>query len=631
MSLPVNPPGVPDAGALPSAIADAPRTMSFPELEDAISQAQRIHPIMIGGLPEAPTNPISPVDEAIAQARTGLVEGFPTLVQNLARRKVIDGRQQRAVLKQAAASTPGLQAAIAANEGSLSAFNDPLAPPTVSRQLSLEELYTIYDFVQISLAGTTLEILEQEIFEENYIAGSILEKTASAVIGDGYRIMGYDAVPKSAEAASEIAASAKETEILETWIANLNRVHTFNYINRRIVMARRSLGNAYVEVLSDRESGADRLPAGLQPMVTSSMRVMKGHRGYIQWVAGQMRWFNVYTPVREQREDGVRLWEAYWRGRGIDPTSDAFIASPLSRMLSSAMPVGTWNPYLTEVIHLKGEWLRSNYYGFPRDYRLSLLWPLLKYTLLYNVSYQRNSRIPPFVLMWHGPLDDGTFNSINQRFANLQGAANFGKTILLQCEAGVGSTGAIGSSAPKTGLEIIRIADDKDGVFLPIWDKTERNHAMHYSIPWDLLDTENSNKASVTNALVNFDVLVCNDLRNELEQDLYQPITREDLGLERKRIELPRANADDELSRAQIHHIYLDDGVMNPNEVRDDLGKTARPGGDLYREIVGGGVTMEDEAAEEQAAEAGEEMQRAERAAETAVGGEGADDDDGDE
>ena len=43
------------------------------------------------------------------------------------------------------------------------------------------------------------------------------------------------------------------------------------------------------------------------------MRVMRGHRGYIQYIAGQIRWFNVYTPNQQDRDDGVRLWEQYWR------------------------------------------------------------------------------------------------------------------------------------------------------------------------------------------------------------------------------------------------------------------------------------------------------------------------------
>lgn len=596
------------------------RTISSPaELGNIDYAGNNVHWFSPGQGFENHKLPPSPIDAAAEEMRKTIISKAPEIANQLVRGGLLSSLGASNLIAQAddAKRTHEREkervkraAKKAADQGVMQSSVAGQTTPTwtmpvwddspKSHQLNLEDLFTTLDFVPLD-PQVRMEIYEQNIFQENHISATCLLRLANAVTQRGWEYLRYK--KEDLPDADADKADAGEIESLEAWFDNVNAVSDFREIVEHVGAFYQACSNAYIEVIREELGDPAAKPSGLEWAIPSTMRVLRGHRGYVQWLAGQFRYFNVYMASEEDRVDGYKLWQEYWEEKAVDVESDEFSKSPWSRMMNSEMPPGAWNPHLTEIVHIKDISLSSKYYGFPRDYRLGKLNALLQYSVDYNISLQRNNRIPPFIILFHGKIGDTDRADINEYFASIKGADNWGRIPIVEAPPGGGGPQG---QAPRAGMEIVKVAgEEKDGIFLELWTRVIKDIAMHYGIPIDLLTTENSNRATVVEASEQFNVNAVGRIHTVIEERL-KKITRDDLGFKNRYLHFIDLDADDQLDKANEAKIWHDMGALNPDEIRETyLGRGSRPGGEEY---FGVGIVAEDEVGEETSTAAAKDM-----------------------
>lgn len=560
--------------------------------------------IDMGPAPTPPEAIESPVDVALKQMQDRILDGgyndlhASLRQQGLLPRRATTKRFDRSAEALKQARNEAVMQALPPGQNTGMAWGALPQLGPVSQQISLEDLYTSLDFVPIP-GSVSLEVYEQEFFQEDHIDGTLVSRVATSVTKRGWEYLRYENSPDVASSQADIDDQA-EVQALEDWFDQVNQFRTFKQIIQRFVAAAESTENAYLEVLPD-SNNFDRMPAGLEIVRSSSMRWIRGHRGFIQYTAGMFRWFNPYIWNIEDRQAGQLLWEQYWRDRDVDPYSEAFAQSPWSRTINSQMPDGVWNPYCNEIISYNGLSLDSKYYGFPKTYRIGKLHALLQAALDYNVALQQNNVIGPFILQFHGELDDASREDIINYFRGLKGPQNWARIPILEAPAmATGPTGPLKTG----GLEIVKITDEgKDGVFLELWKQIRQDIAMVRAFPLDLLTTENSNRATIEIAEQLFDDNVVREYHETIEH-LLKRLTKYDLGFKQRYLHFKDmdVNMDGEVQKMQIGVGYRNAGILNPDEVRNDyLSKGPRPGGEQYIDLTATRWATEDEEGEEEA------------------------------
>lgn len=554
--------------------------ISFPVSEGDVEALRSVRGRRVRWIPTraAPPQPQrSPAEQMLLHAQEQTATHFGAIVQRWRGEKLINARQERAILQASAALARTAAAALDLRPANapVAGIARPASAPSTN-QVSLEDLMAALEFVPFP-RGISLELLESEIFEEDHLAGPIGERVAYASTERGIEIAAYDETPTSDE--ERDPADVSEQELLDGWLDRINDASRFNFLVEHTALVYSGEGNAYWEIIRD-AWGPNGTPSSIEVFIPSTVRVLSGRRGYVQVTGPDFRWFNPYTPREEDRLAGVALWEDYWGARGWDPYAEQFLRTGMAKTLNADMPAGVWNPLLTEVIHFRSIWPASKYYGFPSWYRLAKLHLLLSSAIDANIQFLRNGRVPPYVLIWHGELDDAAYDDLVAKMATWQGAERYGAAPLI--EAPLPPAGGSGAqSNAKTGLEVVYVGGMDEGSFLELWQRVTKDVAAGQSMPYDLLFTDSSNRATVSEALAILDRLRIHKIHEMLEEALQQ-ITKTDMGLERRYVRFVRIDDSDNLQLAQEMTAWIEAGVFNVNDVLSELGRPPRDGGDVY-------------------------------------------------
>ena len=230
-------------------------------------------------------------------------------------------------------------------------------------------------------------------------------------------------------------------------------------------------GNAFIEIARDR-TGAIK---GIFNVAAKTIQQIRGG-GYLQQSGTLRSYFNSFTPF-EERKKQVEVYKKSWAG--VDEL----------RYNSEAKSCG-FNPKLTEILHIKLTETDDTKRGKSLFYPVLMQILLLKQIDEYYAKYFDGGLIQQKILNDKSERSEPEdLEALKEWFeSEAKGVQNAHSTIVYPGE-----------------LTTTNLSDEiNTEAFLNYRVHLQKSIAMRFQIPYDLLDTTDSNKASATTALTAF-------------------------------------------------------------------------------------------------------------------------------
>jgi PBSX family phage portal protein len=329
-------------------------------------------------------------------------------------------------------------------------------------------------------------------------------------------------------------------EKAEEFFNQVNENEDIIRMSKKVYLDFQGCGNGYIEVARDKDNKV----SGLFQIPAQTMRLHTGKKLYVQRIAGRTVWFKKFGDknVIDNRNGQA--------GKDLLPEQVA-----------------------NEIVHLKQYTWRSPFYGLPEW--LPALYPMFaeQKEKDYNLNFFSSFGIPAYAVILKG-LD------FNQEVED-----NIKKYFSTEVKANPHSTMVF---ATPTGAEIIfeKLNIERKEASFRVYRRDNRDDILtaHRVPPYRAGIVIQGQLAGGVAAETDRIYLtsVINPLQMEYEWMLTKLIMQDGLGIEGWKFLFDDLVIDEQLQKAQVHQIYLNTGVMSPNEVREDLGEEPYEGGDAY-------------------------------------------------
>ncbi|MCT4616690.1 MAG: phage portal protein [Candidatus Gracilibacteria bacterium] len=358
----------------------------------------------------------------------------------------------------------------------------------------------------IKIIKTVKRPVSKQLKEENYFKGEVTPKIDFNKILDVYN--------KSFIASGitdKIASTLNNGFICQD--KQLLKVATnfdIEFLVKNLVVC----GNAFFEVIRR----GDGTIVELVPMLTSTVTISEDGKFFIQKVGTKTKRFNRFTPLKYR--------------------TSGYLTS------------------LNEVYHFKNSSLTTSFYGDSLFESIIDQLILVNYIDAYYNSYFENGTIRTNIFTdSESKLSDKDREILTEFFkAKLKGSKNAFSTAIIPAE-----------------LKKLNLGDEIDtNAFINYRQELLKSIAIRLNIPYDLIISDNSNRASITVAMEAFNAYTIKPIQNRILKDL------KNIFQDFKEIETLKFNqldTKDQLEEAQINEIYLKTGVYTPEEVKNKLKK----------------------------------------------------------
>lgn len=316
-------------------------------------------------------------------------------------------------------------------------------------------------------------------------------------------------------------------------------------------------GNAFLEISRNKKGEIQ----AIYPVAAKSIKQIKGG-GFVQENGTEKSFFNTFTPFDQWAEKIA-----------IHATSGAWTWE--LRYNAGEKSCG-FNPNLTEILHIKLEESDDIRWGKSLFYPVLIQVLILKQIDQYYTGYFDNGLIQQKILNDEsGMTAEEDLEAFKERFQQeAKGVENAHSTMIFPWK-----------------ISVTNLSDEiNTEAFLNYRQHLQKSIAMRFQIPYDLLDTTDSNKASSTTALSAFyknTVFPLQELILESIQLLFGDDKRYASKVEE--IQLKKVDTKERKTDAETVKILTATGCFTKNEIRKFMNYDELPvGGDEMATGVGG-------------------------------------------
>ncbi len=384
-----------------------------------------------------------------------------------------------------------------------------------------------------------------QYYETHFANHAAVDTKVANMVGLGYhwelsesamaRMDGKE-TEKQREAARAKVERAKA--FLSKWLDDLNDEDTFIGTLEKVVTDLQATGNGYLEI--GRKSNGEIGYVGHIPSLT--VRVRRERDGFCQIIGNRVVYFANFGRVGE--DDGVN-------------------------------PV-TNDPNPNEIIHFKVYSPLNTYYGVPDIVSAGQALVGDQFAQQYNIDYFENKAVPRYIIYVKG----GKLSPDSERklFEFMQGSlkGQNHRTLVVPLPPDTEQTRVEFKMEPiEAGVQ--------EGSFGKYHDSNRNDILTAHQVPLSKIGMGDGSLAGTIASDRTFKEQVARPGQRMIEKKVNRMITEVTDMLVFKLNELTLT---DEAAQAQIHEKYLRAQVLLPNEVRDELGKAPRPGGDDVLELT---------------------------------------------
>lgn len=303
-------------------------------------------------------------------------------------------------------------------------------------------------------------------------------------------------------------------------------------------------GNAFFEVIRDRAGRVSRLV----PVVAETIKMLSGWKGFVQTVGVDKVYFNSFMPTatEQQRAEKARQIEIFnassWTATSLVP-----------------WPNGAWfNENLNEIYHFKNISLDSIYYwnSFfePVFTQAALLANIDKY---YQQAFD-NGLIKSKILFW---TTEGKMTR-----AQMEALGNMLKS------KNKGVKNAFSSAVIDMPIWQLDLEHEIDAnAFMNYRTQLLQSIALALNIPFDLVNPENSNRATSQVSLEQFNRFTVKPLQNRLLND-FRLLFAENFPNEVEALKYVEIDTKDQKEEMEVLTGYVNGWILTPDEARETLG-----------------------------------------------------------
>ena len=316
-------------------------------------------------------------------------------------------------------------------------------------------------------------------------------------------------------------------------------------------------GNAFLEISRNKKGEIQ----AIYPVAAKSIKQIKGG-GFVQENGTEKSFFNAFTPFDQWAEKIA-----------IHATSGAWAWE--LRYNAGEKSCG-FNPNLTEILHIKLEESDDIRWGKSLFYPVLMQVLILKQIDQYYTGYFDNGLIQQKILNDEsGMTAEEDLEALKERFQQeVKGVENAHSTMIFPWK-----------------ISVTNLSDEiNTEAFLNYRQHLQKSIAMRFQIPYDLLDTTDSNKASSTTALSAFyknTVFPLQELILESIHRLFGDDQRYAGKVEE--IQLKKVDTKERKTDAETVKILTATGCFTKNEIRKFMNYDELPiGGDEIATGVGG-------------------------------------------
>lgn len=316
-------------------------------------------------------------------------------------------------------------------------------------------------------------------------------------------------------------------------------------------------GNAFLEISRNKKGEIQ----AIYPVAAKSIKQIKGG-GFVQENGTEKSFFNAFTPFDQWAEKIA-----------IHATSGAWAWE--LRYNAGEKNCG-FNPNLTEILHIKLEESDDIRWGKSLFYPVLMQVLILKQIDQYYTGYFDNGLIQQKILNDEsGMTAEEDLEALKERFQQeAKGVENAHSTMIFPWK-----------------ISVTNLSDEiNTEAFLNYRQHLQKSIAMRFQIPYDLLDTTDSNKASSTTALSAFyknTVFPLQELILESIHKLFGDDQRYAGKVEE--IQLKKVDTKERKTDAETVKILTATGCFTKNEIRKFMNYDELPvGGDEMATGVGG-------------------------------------------
>ena len=337
---------------------------------------------------------------------------------------------------------------------------------------------------------------------------------------------------KQREAARGKVERAKAS--MNKWLDDLNDDDTFIGTLEKVVTDLQSIGNGYLEI--GRKTSGEIGYIGHIPATT--IRVRREHDGYCQIIGNRVVFFSNFGKT------------------GYNPITN--------------------DPKPNEIIHFKVYSPLNTYYGVPDIVSAGQALTGDQFAQQYNIDYFQNKAVPRYIIYVKGGRlsEDSERKLFEFMQGNLKGQNH--RTLVVPLPPDTDQ------SKVEFKMEAIE-AGVQEGSFGKYHDSNRNDVLTAHQVPLSKIGMGDGSLAGTIASDRTFKEQVARPGQRMIEKKVNKIVSEVTDVLVFKLNELTLT---DEAAQAQIHEKYLRAQVLLPNEVRDELGKAPRPGGDDPLELT---------------------------------------------
>lgn len=373
-------------------------------------------------------------------------------------------------------------------------------------------------------------------YDTSFANHAAIDAKVSNTVSLGYKLDMTTSTLLSLEAMTSDSARDKAKKRVERlkiqtadWLESCNDDENLTKVLEKVVVDMQATGNGYIEI--GRTVAGEIGYIGHIPATT--MRVRRLRDGYLQIIGGSVVYFRNFQATNSN-------------------------------------PVTT-DPRPNEVIHLKEYSPLNTYYGVP-DIVAAL--PSLRGDQMaeqYNIDYFENKAVPRYIITVKGAkLSSDAEDKLFRFFqTNLKGHNH--RTLYIPIPGD--------QDGNKIEFELHPVENSVQEASFSAYRKSNRdNILMAHQVPMSKLGgVDGAGVAAAMSQDRTFRDQVCKPLQEYVAKAINKIVKEKTDILEFK---LKEVNLLDEVAQSQIHERYAKIGALVPNEIREDIGKPQREGGD---------------------------------------------------
>ena len=380
-----------------------------------------------------------------------------------------------------------------------------------------------------------------QYYETHFANHAAVDTKVANMVGLGYHLeLSESAMSRMDSKESEAQRAAARNKIernksaLNNWLDELNDDDTFIGTLEKVVTDLHSVGNGYLEI--GRKSNGEIGYVGHIPALT--VRVRRERDGYCQIIGNRVVFF------------------ANFGAKAPNPITN--------------------DPSPNEIIHFKVYSPLNTYYGVPDIVSAGQSLIGDQFSQQYNIDYFENKAVPRYIVYVKGAKlsPDAEQKLFEFMQTNLKG--NNHRTLVIPLPPDTDQ------NKVEFKMEAIE-AGVQEGSFGKYHEANRNDILTAHQVPLSKIGMGDGSLAGTIASDRTFKEQVARPGQRMIEKKINKIVKEKTDMLVFKLNELTLT---DEAAQAQIHEKYLRSQVLVPNEVRDELGKAPRPGGDNAIELT---------------------------------------------